>query len=163
MGAHVIVTEVDPMRALEAMMDGLEVLAMERAAEVGDVFITATGDKHVIARRHLERMKDGAVLANTGHFNVEIELPALRQLAVASREARPIGGGVHPCDGRRLYLLAEGRLVNLVRRRGPSGRGDGHELRQPGAVGRVRSRARRLSSSAGSTACRARSTARSPG
>ena len=113
MGAHVIVTEVDPMRALEATMDGLEVMAMERAAEVGDVFITATGDKHVIARRHLERMKDGAVLANTGHFNVEIELPALRQLAVSSREARPLVEEFTLADGRRLYLLAEGRLVNL--------------------------------------------------
>ncbi len=80
MGAHVIVTEVDPMRALEALMDGYEVLPMERAAEVGDVFCTATGDKHVISRATIERMKDGAILANTGHFNVEIDIPALDEL-----------------------------------------------------------------------------------
>src|SRR5919199_662558 len=81
MGAHVIVTEVDPLRALEAAMDGFQVLPMARAAEVGDVFVTATGDKSVIRREHLERMKDGAILANTGHFNVEIDIPALRSLA----------------------------------------------------------------------------------
>src|SRR6201993_328764 len=78
MGAHVIVTEVDPMRALEATMDGFEVLTMAKAAEVGDIFCTATGDKHVIARQHMEQMKDGAILSNTGHFNVEIDIPALR-------------------------------------------------------------------------------------
>jgi adenosylhomocysteinase len=114
MGAHVIVTEVDPMRALEAVMDGFEVLSMDRAAEIGDVFVTATGDKHVVARRHLERMKDGAVLANTGHFNVEIEIPALRRLAVSVREARPSVEEFTLATGRRLYLLAEGRLVNLA-------------------------------------------------
>src|SRR5205085_1557323 len=81
MGAHVIVTEVDPLAALEATMDGFEVQPMSRAAETGDIFCTATGDKSVITREHLERMKDGAILANTGHFNVEIEIPALRQLA----------------------------------------------------------------------------------
>ena len=88
MGAHVIVTEVDPLRALEAVMDGFEVLPMAQAVERGDVFCTATGDKSVIAREHLERMKDGAILANTGHFNVEIEIPALRQLARETRKAR---------------------------------------------------------------------------
>jgi len=113
MGAQVIVTEVEPLRALEAVMDGFEVLPMERAAEVGDIFITATGDKHVIARRHLERMKDGAVLANTGHFNVEIEIPALRALAVETRESRPLVEEYVLADGRRLYLIADGRLVNL--------------------------------------------------
>src|SRR6187397_431402 len=89
MGSHVIVTEVDPLRALEAAMDGYEVLPMDVAAKIGDVFCTATGDKHVIARRHFERMKDGAILANTGHFNVEIEIPALRDLATETRTARP--------------------------------------------------------------------------
>src|ERR671923_2310084 len=88
LGAHVIVTEVDALRALEAAMDGFEVMPMAQAAEVGDVFCTATGDKSVIAREHMERMKDGAILANTGHFNVEIEISALRSLAVESREAR---------------------------------------------------------------------------
>lgn len=114
MGSHVIVTEVDPMRALEAAMDGFEVLPMERAAEVGDVFCTATGDKHVIARSHLERMKDGAILSNTGHFNVEIEIPALRELAVETREARQFVDEFTLADGRRLYLIGEGRLVNLA-------------------------------------------------
>jgi adenosylhomocysteinase len=114
MGSHVIVTEVDPMRALEAAMDGYEVLPMEQAAAVGDIFCTATGDKKVIARRHFERMKDGAILANTGHFNVEIELPALRELAVETREARQFVDEFTLADGRRLYLIGEGRLVNLA-------------------------------------------------
>jgi adenosylhomocysteinase len=113
MGAQVIVAEVDPMQALEAVMEGFEVLPMDRAAAIGDVFITATGDKNVIARRHFEAMKDGAVLANTGHFNVEIEISALRRLAVSSSEARPSVEEFVLADGRRLYLLAEGRLVNL--------------------------------------------------
>jgi adenosylhomocysteinase len=113
MGAHVIVTEVEPLRALEALMDGFEVLTSERAAEVGDIFCTATGDKHVLARRHFERMKDGAILANTGHFNVEIELPALREMAVETRTARPFVEEFLLEDGRRIYLIADGRLVNL--------------------------------------------------
>ncbi len=113
LGSHVIVTEVDPLRALEALMDGFEVLPMARAAQVGDVFCTATGDKHVIAREHLEVMKDGAILANTGHFNVEIDIPALRSLAVETREARQFVEEFTLADGRRLYLLAEGRLVNI--------------------------------------------------
>src|SRR5436190_987732 len=88
MGSHVIVTEVDPMRALEAAMDGFEVLPMARAAEIGDIFCTATGDKHVLSREHLGSMKDGAIVCNTGHFNVEIDIPALRELAVETSEAR---------------------------------------------------------------------------
>src|SRR6202008_3566094 len=82
MGALVIITEVDPLKALEALMDGYEVMSLEKAAEIGDMFCTATGDKHVVARTHMEKMKDGAILANTGHFNVEIEIPALRQVEV---------------------------------------------------------------------------------
>ena len=113
MGAHVVVTEVDPLRALEALMDGYEVLPSERAAEVGDIFCTATGDKHVLSTRHFERMKDGAILANTGHFNVEIEIPALRRMAVETRPARPFVEEFQLEDGRRLYLITEGRLVNL--------------------------------------------------
>jgi adenosylhomocysteinase len=109
----VIVTEVDPMRALEALMDGFEVMPMEHAAKVGDIFCTATGDKHVIARQHLEVMKDGAILCNTGHFNVEIDIPALRELASDTREARNFVEEFTLADGRRLYLLAEGRLVNI--------------------------------------------------
>jgi adenosylhomocysteinase len=113
MGSHVIVTEVNPLRALEAVMDGFEVLSMERAAEIGDIFITATGDKGVIRREHMLRMKDGAILANTGHFNVEIEIPALRQMATESRPARPFVEEFRLESGRRLFLLADGRLINL--------------------------------------------------
>ncbi|CAN5276743.1 adenosylhomocysteinase [soil metagenome] len=114
MGAHVVVTEVDPVRALEAAMDGFEVMSMHRAAALGDVFCTATGDKNVIGGAHFERMKDGAILANTGHFNVEIELGALRDLAVETREARALVDEFTMADGRRLYLIADGRLVNLA-------------------------------------------------
>jgi len=114
MGSHVIVTEVDPMHALEAVMDGFEVLPMAKAAEIGDIFCTATGDKHVISKAHFERMKDGSILANTGHFNVEIEIPALRALATETREAREFVEEFTMADGRRLYLVAEGRLVNLA-------------------------------------------------
>jgi adenosylhomocysteinase len=114
MGAHVIVTEVEPLRALEAAMDGFEVLPMDRAAEIGDLFCTATGDKNVISRSHVEAMKDGAILANTGHFNVEIEIPALRQLATETREARQFVEEFTLEDGRRVYLVADGRLVNLA-------------------------------------------------
>jgi len=113
MGAHVIVTEVDPMPALEATMDGYEVLAMAKAAEIGDIFCTATGDKNVITRQHMERMKDGAILANTGHFNVEIEISALRDLATETRHAREFVEEFTLEDGRRIYLIADGRLVNL--------------------------------------------------
>jgi len=113
LGSHVIVTEVDPMRALEAVMEGYEVLPMARAAEVGDIFCTATGDKNVISREHMERMKDGAILCNTGHFNVEIEIPALRSLAVETRKARELVDEYQLADGRRIYLIADGRLVNL--------------------------------------------------
>src|SRR4051812_28557332 len=113
MGAQVIVTEVDPMRALEASMDGFEVMTMKEAAKVGDIFCTATGDKYVIAREHYELMKDGAILSNTGHFNVEIEIPALRSLAAETRMAREFVEEFTMADGRRLYLIADGRLVNL--------------------------------------------------
>src|SRR5512146_1357776 len=111
MGAHVIITEVDPMRALEALMDGYEVMPMEEAARVGDIFCTATGDKHVVAREHLESMKDGAILCNTGHFNVEINIPALRSLAAETRDARNFVEEFKLDDGRRIFLLADGRLV----------------------------------------------------
>ena len=114
MGAHVIVTEVDAMPALEAAMDGYEVMPMARAAEVGDIFVTVTGDKSVITRAHIERMKDGAILANSGHFNVEIEIPALRELAESTRVARENVEEFAFADGRRLYLVGEGRLVNLA-------------------------------------------------
>jgi len=114
LGAHVIVTEVEPVRALEAAMDGFEVMSMAEAAEVGDIFCTATGDKSVITREHIGRMKDGAILANTGHFNVEIEIPALRQLASEVREAREFVEEFVLENGRRVYLLGDGRLINLA-------------------------------------------------
>jgi len=114
MGARVVVTEVDPVRALEAVMDGHDVLPMERAAEIGDVFLTATGGKGVITERHLLRLRDGAVLANAGHFNVEIDLAALRRLAVEVRAPRALVEEFVLADGRRVLLLAEGRLVNLA-------------------------------------------------
>jgi len=113
MGAHVIVTEVDPMRALEAVMDGFEVLTMAKAAEIGDIFCTATGDKNVICEEHYGLMKDGALLSNTGHFNVEIEIPALKKLASEHRQAREFVEEFTMSDGRRIYLIADGRLVNL--------------------------------------------------
>ena len=101
------------MRALEALMEGYEVLPMERAAQVGDIFVTATGDKSVITRDHIEQMKDGAILANTGHFNVEIDIPALRSLATETRTLRQFVDEFKLEDGRRIYLIADGRLVNL--------------------------------------------------
>jgi adenosylhomocysteinase len=113
LGSHVIVTEVDSVHALEAAMDGFSVMTMAEAAPVGDIFCTATGDKAVITAEHIQRMKDGAVLANTGHFNVEIDIPALRSLAVETRSAREFVEEFGLADGRRIYLLADGRLVNL--------------------------------------------------
>jgi adenosylhomocysteinase len=114
LGAHVVVTEVNPMSALEAAMDGFMVMPMEQAAAIGDIFCTATGDKHVIARRHLEKMKDGAIVSNTGHFNVEIDIDALRDLATDTRHAREFVEEFTLANGNRVYLLADGRLVNLA-------------------------------------------------
>src|SRR6266567_676697 len=114
MGALVVVTEVDAMRALEAVMDGFQVLPMAGAAAVGDIFCTATGDKNVITREHFGLMKDGAILSNTGHFNVEIEIPGLRALATETHAAREFVEAFVLEDGRRIYLVADGRLVNLA-------------------------------------------------
>lgn len=111
---RVIVTEVDPIRALEAVYDGFEVMPMKEAASIGDVFITATGNIAVIRREHFEKMKDGAILANAGHFNVEIWIPDLEELSVEKRQILPYVTEYTLKDGRKLYLLAEGRLVNLV-------------------------------------------------
>lgn len=113
MGANVIVTEVDPTRALEAVMDGYRVMPGVEAAEIGDLFITVTGDLHVLDRAHLERMKDGAIVANSGHFNDEINIPALEEMAVKKRRVRDFVDEYTYADGRRIHLLAEGRLVNL--------------------------------------------------
>ena len=114
MGAHVIVLEVDPLRALQAAMDGFRVMTAEQAAPLGDVFCTATGGKQVLRGEHFEQMKDGALIANAGHFNVEIDLPALREQAVSTSKPRPFVEEFVLQNGRRLNLLADGRLINLV-------------------------------------------------
>ncbi len=114
MGARVIVVEVDPIRALEALMDGYEVMSMSRAARVGDVFITATGNRDVIRAEHMVLMRDGAVLANAGHFNVEVSVEDLEKISGSKRIIRQHVTEYTLRDGRKLYLLAEGRLVNLV-------------------------------------------------
>jgi adenosylhomocysteinase len=114
MGASVVVVEVNPVRALAAAMEGHRVMTTAEAAEVGDVFITVTGNRHVLRGEHFESMKDGALMANAGHFDVEIDLAALEALSSGPRRVRPgLDEWVQP-DGRRLYLAAEGRLVNLA-------------------------------------------------
>lgn len=114
MGAKVIVTEVDPLKALEAVMDGFRVMPMMEAAPQGDIFCTLTGDINVIDQHHMEAMKDGAIIANSGHFNVEINIPALEEMAREKRRVRPMVEQYTLEDGRKLNLLAEGRLVNLA-------------------------------------------------
>src|SRR5579884_3167837 len=113
-GAQVIVTEVEPIKALEAVMDGFAVMPMEEAAQVGDLFCTLTGDIHVLRREHFEAMKDGAIIANSGHFNVEIDIDALSSMATARRMVREFVEEFTLPDGRRIYLLGEGRLINLA-------------------------------------------------
>ena len=113
-GAEVVVTEVDAVKALEAAMDGFRVLTMDEAAREGDIFVTVTGDVNVLDRKHFEVMKDGAILANSGHFNSEINLKALDELAQSVRQARPSVQEYRLADSRRLFLLGEGRLINLA-------------------------------------------------
>lgn len=114
MGAHVIITEVDPVKALEAIMDGFKVMPMNEAARLGDIFVTITGNTGIIRKEHMAKMKNGAIIANSGHFNVEINIPDLESLATSKRTLRPNLEEYSLKDGRRLYLLAEGRLVNLA-------------------------------------------------
>jgi len=115
MGANVIVTEVNPIRALEAAMDGFDVKTMKEAAKVGDVFVTLTGDMHVIGKEHLQLMKDGAIICNSGHFDIEIDLKSLRQMAAkCQKDVRTHVDAYIMPGGKTLYLLAEGRLVNLA-------------------------------------------------
>ena len=114
MGANVVVTEVNSLRALEAVMDGFRVMPLMEAAPLGDIFVTSTGDINVIDRVHMERMRSGAILANAGHFNVEINLTALEEMSASKRRMRPNLDEYRLRDGRSLYLLAEGRLVNLA-------------------------------------------------
>ncbi len=113
MGARVIVTEVDPMKALEAVMDGFEVMPMAKAAPLGDIFVTLTGDIHVIRKEHFCRMKDGAVVCNSGHFNVELDLDGLKTITKKSREARDFVEEFTLKNGKKINVLAEGRLINL--------------------------------------------------
>ena len=113
LGAHVIVTEVDPTRALEALMDGFRVMSMTEAAPLGDVFITVTGDKTVIASEHFERLKDGAILCNSGHFNVEIDLECLGKMATSRRQVREFVEEYTLRGGKKVFILGEGRLINL--------------------------------------------------
>jgi adenosylhomocysteinase len=114
LGANVVVTEIDPTKAIEAVMDGFRVMSMIDAAAVGDVFITVTGNKHVIAKEHFEQMKSGAILCNSGHFNVEIDLEALGKMASSRRETREFVEEFALRDGRKVYVLGEGRLINLA-------------------------------------------------
>ncbi|MGC9966292.1 MAG: adenosylhomocysteinase [Syntrophobacteraceae bacterium] len=114
MGAKVIVTEINPLRALEAVMEGHQVMSMEKAAQIGDFFCTLTGDIHVLRREHFEMMKDGAIVCNSGHFNVEIDLKALRELSSSLRTVRDFVEEFNLKNGRRIYLLGEGRLINLA-------------------------------------------------
>jgi len=114
MGASVIVTEINPLAALEAVMDGFRVMPMEEAAKIGDIFVTVTGDINVIDKSHFELMKDGAIIANSGHFNVEINIPALEKMAKDKRLVRPFVEEYQLRDGRSLHILGEGRLVNLA-------------------------------------------------
>ncbi len=112
-GAKVIICEVDPLKALEAVMDGFQVMPLEQASELGDLFVTVTGDKNVISAQHFERMKDGAIIANAGHFNVEIDIPALNKMAVQKRNIRKFVEEYTLKSGRKIFLLADGRLINL--------------------------------------------------
>ena len=114
LGANVIVTEIDPTKALEALMDGFRVMTMHEAAAIGDIFCTVTGNKSVIARDHFERLKSGAILCNSGHFNVEIDLDTLGSMASSRRETRPFVEEFAMRDGRKIYVLGEGRLINLA-------------------------------------------------
>lgn len=113
-GSHVIVTEINPIRAIEAVLDGFEVMSMAKAAGLGDIFVTVTGNKGVIRKEHFLRMKDGALVANSGHFNVEIDIPALGKLARAKRRVRDLVDEYLLENGRRIHLLGEGRLINLA-------------------------------------------------
>ena len=113
-GAHVIICEVDPLKALEAVMDGFQVMSLKDAAKTGDIFITVTGDKNVITKQHFAKMKDGAIVANSGHFNVEIDIPALEEVSVKKRQAKEFVEEFTLKDGRKIFLLADGRLLNLA-------------------------------------------------
>ena len=114
LGANVIVTEIDPTKAIEAVMDGYRVMSMDEAAKIGDVFCTVTGNKSVLRKEHFEAMKDGAIISNSGHFNVEIDIPALEKMSSSKRTTRNFVEEYSLKDGRKINLLGEGRLINLA-------------------------------------------------
>ena len=114
LGSDVIITEIDPTRALEAVMDGFRVMPMTEAAKLGDVFITVTGNKSILRQEHFKLMKDGAIVCNSGHFNVEIDIPALEKLALSKRPTRDFVEEYTMREGRKIYLLGEGRLITLA-------------------------------------------------
>lgn len=114
MGANVIVTEVDPLKALEAVMDGFRVMPMNEAVKIGNIFVTVTGDLNVIDGHHFDQMKDGAIVCNSGHFNVEINIPYLEKVAVTKKQVRPFVEAYVLKDGRQIFILGEGRLINLA-------------------------------------------------
>jgi len=114
MGANVIITEVDPVKALEAVMDGFRVMPMDRASEIGDIFVTVTGDVDIIRGRHINKMKDGAIIANSGHFNVEINIQEIEELSIRKKKIRENVEKYELKNGKSIYLLSEGRLVNLA-------------------------------------------------
>jgi len=135
-GAEVIVTEVDPTKALEAVMDGFRVMSMTEAAKLGDVFCTVTGNKNVLAKEHFELMRDGAIISNSGHFNVEIDIPSLERMSSSKRTTRNFVEEYSLKDGRKINLLGEGRSSTWPRRRSSAVR-DGHEFRGSGALLRI--------------------------
>ena len=114
LGANVVVTEIDPTKGIEAVMDGFRVMPMAEAAKFGEVFVTLTGNKSVVSAEHFQLMRDGAVVCNSGHFNVEIDIPALEKMAVGKRQTRDFVEEYTLADGRKIYLLGEGRLINLA-------------------------------------------------
>jgi len=113
-GAKVIICEVDPLKALEAVMDGFDVMPMAQAAKIGDIFCTLTGNKNAIRKEHFLDMKDGAIISNSGHFNVELDLPGLEQASTSNRKIREFVEEYTLSNGNRVYLLGEGRLINLA-------------------------------------------------
>ena len=162
-GAHVAVVEVDPVRALEALMDGYQVMTVAEAAPWGDLFVTATGNVNVFRREHFASMKDGAIMANSGHFDAELDLAALREMAEGHVTRRPRERPVVRHRRQEDQPHRRGPAREPRRGRGPSGRGHGHELREPGPVGRVRRASTTPSWSRRSTSCPRRSTPRSRG
>ena len=137
LGAEVIVTEIDPTKAIEAVMDGFRVMSMDEAARIGDVFCTVTGNKSVLRKEHFEVMKDGAIVSNSGHFNVEIDIPALEKMSSSKRTTRNFVEEYSLKDGRKINLLGEGRLDQSRCGGRASAVRHGHELCRPGALGRI--------------------------